>query len=193
LGFVEGARFFEQLVRAAIEATDGKHGTHYAFLTIYRSFDSDQKERFVGALSKASILNPLREYVAPLVLLYDECPVRFLGPPETVKSEEQLIHILKACVARHIDKYETPGIVLNGMILISRFLTKSISFSSDIDLPDLNAVIHSPGSKDAKRAAAFMRANALADHGMMNIDQAWARHFWNRGYELSPCEFNYDE
>jgi hypothetical protein len=193
LGFVAGARFFEQIVKAAIEATEGKHGNHYALLSLYRSFDSDQKERFVKALTQASILNPLREYVAPLVLLYDECPIRFLGPPETVKSKEQLLRNVKTCIELHVDKYETPGIVLNGMILISRFLTKSIHFSSNIELPDLNAVINRPGSEDAKRAAGFIRSNVLADFGMMNIDKTWAQHFWSRGYELSPCEFNYDE
>ncbi len=192
LGFVAGARFFEQVVAAATEVTEGKHGTHYAFLSIYCSFDNDQKERFASTLSKASLLNPLREYLAPLVLLYDDCPIRFLGPPETVISEGTLIKIMRSCIHRCLDKYETPGIVLNGMVLLSRLLTKTIHFSRDIVLPDFNAVIEKPESEEAKGAAGMMRANALAELGMLNLDKAWARYFWNRGYELSPCEFNYD-
>lgn len=132
---------------------------------------------------------PLREHLAPLILLYDECPVRFLGPPARVFSESTLLSTIKTCVGRHTDKFDTPGIVLNGMMLLSRLATKTISFSADINLPDFNAVINDPGSKEAKRAGGFMRANALGEFGMLEVDNSWARYFWNRGYELSECEF----
>lgn len=54
-------------------------------------------------------------------------------------------------------------------------------------LPDFNSVIDAPESDEAKRAAGFMRANAIGEFGMLEISDAWARYFWNRGYELSPC------
>lgn len=193
LGFVNGARFFEKVVAAAVEVTGGGVQTNYALLSIYNSFGPAQKDAFLRTLDARSLLQPLREYLQPLVILYDECPVRFLGPPETPKSREHLVKIIKSCVAHHIDKYETPGIVLNGMMLISRLITKTLKFSSDISLPDFNAVLNSPDSEEAKRAAGFMRANAIGEFGMLHIDASWARHFWNQGYELSSCEFDYTD
>jgi hypothetical protein len=190
IGFVGGAKLFEKVVAAAteIERTD-QQKTNYACISLYGSFNEAQKEAFLKGLSSRSLLVPLQEYLAPLVLLYDECPLRFIGPPSTVYSESSLVKLIRDCVSHHADKYETPGIVLNGMMLLSRLITKSIHFSSDIELPNFNAVIDAPGSEEAKRAAGFMRANAIGEFGMLGIDRAWAKNFWNRGYELSKCEF----
>ncbi|MFL6714141.1 MAG: hypothetical protein ACJ8LN_14640, partial [Sulfurifustis sp.] len=51
-----------------------------------------------------------------------------------------------------------------------------------------NAVIEKPGSDEARRAASFMRASAGAEWGALQIEDEWAKYFWNRGAELSPCE-----
>ena len=114
--------------------------------------------------------------------------LRFIGPPSTIISHEQLISKISACVEKYVDKYKTPGIVLNGAALLSRLVTRKIKFSADRELPDFNSVIERPESDEAKRAAGFMRANAIAEFGMLEISDAWAGYFWNRGYELSPCK-----
>jgi hypothetical protein len=190
IGFVPGARLFEQIVAAALQASKGRPPTNYALISSYRSFNKVEQQVFLHSLSTMSALDQLKEYLAPLVLLYDECPIRFIGPPETVTTENTLLAALRSSVERHIDKYETPGIVLNGMMLVSRLLTKTIHFSSEIVMPDFNAVVDSPGSEEAKRASGFMRANAMAELGMLNIGNDWARFFWNRSYALTPCELN---
>jgi len=150
---------------------------------------ADQKKRLNEVLDDNEFLEIVRNSIAPLNLLYDGCPLLFLGPPTEQYSSEELVALIKNCVGDTIDKYETPGIVLNGSILLSRLVTRKIKFPADMDLPDFNAVINSPDSDDAKRAAAFMRSNALMEFGMHKVDTSWAKYFWNRGYELSPCEF----
>ena len=100
----------------------------------------------------------------------------------------QLVDKISSCVEKHIDKYKTPGIVLNASVLLSRLVTKTISFPTDMDLPDFNSVIDTPDSEEAKRAEGFIRANAIGEFGMLQISDTWARYFWNRGYQLSPCK-----
>jgi hypothetical protein len=188
VGYVRAARILEKVFVATDEVKDPEQHGNFALASTFSLLESDQKQTLAAALEKEGVVDPIRNAVAPLTLLYDPFPLRFLGPPTDVINEKQLIERVRECVAKSIDKYETAGIVLHGAMLLSRLVTRKIRFPSDMDLPDFNAVITSPGSDDANRAAGWMRANALAEFGMLNIDKSWAQYFWNRGVELSPCE-----
>lgn len=189
IGYAPGARVIEK-VFLAVDAlkTEGQEG-NYALMSSFNKLTSKQKIEIVSSLRNEGVLELIQNAISPLVLLYDECPLLFMGPPVTPYSEEDLVSIIKKCVKKTIDRYETPAIVLYGAMLLSRLVTKSISFPSNMDLPDFNSVINSPGSEEAKRAAGFMRANGLAEFGMLKLQKTWAKHFWDRNYELSPCEF----
>lgn len=136
LGYVPGARLFEKIVLAAMEAAGEAPNRNYALLSEVAELNTVQRVSFMNTLSAEAMPEPLREYIAPLTLLYDGCPLAFIGPPEKVYREEQLIKSIRACVERHIDKYETPAIVLHGAILLARLVAGTISFSADIKIPD---------------------------------------------------------
>jgi hypothetical protein len=188
IGYVKGARFVEKIFIAANEIAAGETKENFAYASSYGMLDDSNKLALIDKLAPLGILDDLKNYLAPLVLLYyDEFPMRFIGPPSTVISNEQLVRRISLCVEKHLDKYETPGIVLNGSVFLYRLVTKTISFSADMKLPNFNAVIDAPESDEAKRAAGFMRANAIGEFGTLGISDRWARYFWNRGYELSPC------
>ena len=112
-----------------------------------------------------------------------------LGQPHRSHEREELVSVLKSCVGQIIDKYDTPGIVLNGAVLLSLLVTKRIFISEEIDMPDLNSIIDAPNSDEAKHAASFVRANALTEFGMREIEPTWAKYFWNHSLQLSACEF----
>ncbi len=102
-------------------------------------------------------------------MLYPGFGLSFLGPPPTSIPEEVLTQQMSDSVQHHLDKYETPGIVLNGSMLLTRLVAGTIKFSSTIEIPDFNAVVERPDSSEAKKAASFMRANALAEFGMLDV------------------------
>lgn len=136
-----------------------------------------------------SLLEPLRRYLAPLLLLYDEFPMKFIGLPDDCGPNEKLIEQISRCVGNHRNKYDTPGIVLNGAVLLSRLVTRKISLPAG--LPDFNAVIEQPDSDEANRAAGFMRANVLSEVGMLEISNKWAAYFWEKSYGLTPCRLEF--
>ncbi len=193
LGFIKGARFIEKIFLAMDELKKDDHKNNYVFASAYKLLDEDNKNIVIQKLKTIDVLEDLQNFIAPLTLLYDEFPMMFIGPPSVILSQDQLIKKISVCVEKHYDKYETPGIVLNGSILLSRLVTKKIHFPSDMKLPDFNAVIDNPDSKEASRAASFMRANAMAEFGMLGIDNSWAKYFWNRGFELSPCDLRSEQ
>ncbi|MCU7797533.1 MAG: hypothetical protein KZQ75_10415 [Candidatus Thiodiazotropha sp. (ex Myrtea spinifera)] len=189
VGYVRGAGIIEKVFLTVDTHKEKGQEGNFALLSSFNKLTTNQKIAITGELHGLGILDIIQHSVAPLVLLYNDCPFRFLGPPTTSYSQEDLIEILKQCTKKVIDRYATAGIVLYGSMLLARLVTKTIHFPADMDLPDFNSVINSPGSEEAKRAAGFMRANGLAEFGMMKINNKWAKHFWDHNFELSPCEF----
>ncbi len=181
-------RALEVVVEVTKEWPKPDKPTNYAVQSAYAGLTDDQKVELVDAWRRQRLLDNIRHALAPLVLLYDGFSLAFVGPPSSMISNEALIQRIKECVGKHLDKYETPGIVLNGAMILTRLMAGTINFAAHIDVPDFNAVIERPGTDEAKRAAAFMRANAMAELGMLDLGTDWPRYFWNRGAKLSPCE-----
>jgi len=193
VGYVPAARAIEKVFLAVEDIKDNEQHGNFALISSFNVLSDEQKISLNEKLAQEGVLELLQDSVAPLLLLYDNCPISFLGPPSTVYTNDQLVAAIKDGVGRVIDKYDTPGIVLNGAILISRLVTKKIHFSSEMDLPDFNSVIDSPDSDKAKHAAGFMRASALSEFGMLEVDTTWAREFWNNNIKISSCEFPTEE
>lgn len=193
VGYVRAARIIEEIFLAADEVRYSAQQGNFALISTFGFLNQEQKDKFKSAITEKGLLDLIRNSLAPLILLYDGCPLKFLGLPTVVFQKEELISSIKKCVGRAIDKYDTPGIVLYGAMLLSRLVTGKIHFPAGMVLPDFNAVIDSPNSEEAKLAAGFMRANALAEFGMLDVDSTWAKYFWNRGGELSPCELSDSE
>ncbi|MEP0821252.1 MAG: hypothetical protein HRF44_00245 [Ignavibacterium sp.] len=187
-----GYRFGADLLETIIELSKNwlKSGApiNYAMQIAYGGLSEEQKAEIVNEWRKREWLDDIQHALAPLVLLYDGFAMAFVGPPPSVITREGLILRIKECVKKHIDKYETPGVVLCGSLLLTRLMAGTITFARDIELPDLNAVVERPGSEEAKRAASFMRASAMTEMAMLDPPKYWPRYFWNRGAELSPCE-----
>lgn len=183
-----GARVLEAIVKSTKTWPKNNKPCNYALQAAYEELTPEQKTELVEALTSAGVIEDIRYAVAPLVLLYDGFALSFLGPPPTVIHREVLIQRIADCVRKHLDKYETPGIVLNGTMLLTRLLAGTIKFAAHIKIPDLNEVVERPDSEEARRAASFMRANAIGEFGMLELPPTWAKHFWNRGAELAPCQ-----
>jgi hypothetical protein len=193
IGYAQGARVVEHVVRAACQAVGQKPRGNYAPISQLATLCSSERSQFLKKLSDATDLEKFRQYLAPLILLYRNCPISFIGPPERVYQEAQLDRRMRACVAGCIDKYSTPGIAVIGSMLLSRLASGTMHFPKDMELPNFNSIFDNPASDDAKRAAGFIRASALADFGAMQLSNEWASSFWNQNFAISDCEFGNDE
>lgn len=192
-GYLRGARVIEQVFRCVEDLrTNEQHG-NFALMSTYRVFSASQKNELAKRLDHTGAASVIRVAIAPLVILYDDCPLNFFGPPSSVITEDELVARMRHCIGRTIDRYETPAVVLYGAMLIYRLVSKTINFPRDMELPNFNAVIEAPKSEEAKRAAGFMRASVMSEFGYLNLPKAWAKHFWNRSFAISPCERDQEE
>ncbi len=200
LGYIKGARLLEivfitineiignEVTEEKIHNTDNGTYENFAYISSFKKLDTDQKKQLQSSFAEKDVLKQLQNYLAPLVLLYDDFPMNFIGSPNEIIEEEDLIERISISVGKHRDKYDTPGIILHGSALLSSLVTQKICLPRDMDLPDFNAVVFAPDSDEAKRAAGFMRANVLGEFGMLEIKDQWAKYFWKRSYDLRPCK-----
>ena len=185
-GYRFGARTLEIVVEITKDMPIPEKSFNCALQISYADLSNDVKSTIVRHWDQEGMLETIRDAIAPLVLLYDGFSLAFVGPPSNVLSEEALINRISSSVANHLDKTETPGVVLHGTLLLTLLMAGTITFAQPI--PDLNAVIDEPDSDEARMAAAFMRSLAGAQWAMLEVPNDWARHFWNRNAELSDCE-----
>lgn len=191
VGYSPTARYIEKLIAAAmsIDQDGDLPPGNFSLVSQFGRFTDTQKAAFLCALEERSLLADIRGWLEPLTALYEQFPLNFIGLPETRLSQEKLVDTMKMCVGRYIDKQSTPGIALNGAVLLAGLASKKLHISDSIDLPDFDAVFDDPDSDAASRAAGFIRAHALSEFAMRSTDTEWPAHFWNRGIELSACEF----
>jgi hypothetical protein len=187
-GYHFGVRTLEAIVSISKDWPTSGRPNNYALHSAYAALTDGQKEALVAGLTGVGLIDDIRFALAPLAQLYDNFALAFLGPPSESIPRETLIRRIADTVSRHLNKYETPGIALNGAMLVTRLSAGTIKFSSQIEIPDFNSVFERPDSEEARRAASFMRAGAIGEFGMLDLPRAWAEHFWNRGGELTPCQ-----
>jgi hypothetical protein len=188
LGYIPSARIQEELFITANGIQNKELMQNLALISTYSSFTQEQKITLTDILNKKGILGKIQNAIAPLILLYNQCPISFFGPPENVYSKNELINRMKDCLRKTLNKYETPGIALYASMLMSRVVTKTIMFNSSMNLPDINSIFDSPNSEEAKLAAGFVRSSAMSEFGMLNLSPNWPKYFWNKNIQLSECE-----
>ena len=190
LGYSGAARFLENFFELVASACgDATPTGNMATASFYAQLTEVQRKIILDELEKIGAINNLRTWLEPLTSLYPSFPMAFFGTPVHQSSLENMTTEIKGCVGKYMDKHRTPGIMLNGAIMLSGLVSKKLHFSSDIDLPDFDSVIDNPDSDAAASAAGFIRAHALGEFGMRIVDGAWATYFCDRGIEISSCEF----
>ena len=189
-GYKRGLGILQKIVQIADTVVDKNN--HYSLVsaTCYSYFSDEQKSQFVEKLKEKEFLDYMQKCLVPLVLLYDEFPMRFIGVPSVVYNRSELVNIITLCVKKYTNKYNTPGVMLNAAATAGLWATNRIKYNKGITIPNIDAIIDNPKSKEAQKSAGHFRASAL---GIMfgynkNRDISWAKYFWDHGYVISSCE-----
>lgn len=191
LGYKDGLALCQALAVTAKAVHHSPKSINFALCSSYLQLSEEERAEIVRRSSEDNALDPLRSFIAPLVVLYKGFPLAFLGTNENPPSREELVSRLKHCIRRHIDKHELPGLVIQANVMYIRGMTGGLAFAKNIKVPDLNAIVSSPESEEAKRAGALVRSFVLCEV-MLPLKEgqgSWPRDFWNQGLQLDDCEF----
>jgi hypothetical protein len=177
-----GINLCEQTAKLAHEIYANEKHTNFALCSSFLGLEDRQREELVSRLQHQTLLEPIQLYLAPLILLYDNFPMSFLGVTQAKIDKETLIKRIKGGIQRYMDKYEKPGLILQSTTIYIRGITGGLLLNKDIEAPDLNSIIDNPESEAAKRAAGFVRSTVLME----------IMSFWNQGLQIDACEFGDD-
>jgi hypothetical protein len=191
LGYKDGLELCQTLAVTAKKVHQSKMNINFALCSSYLQLSEAERSEIVSRLAEAKALDRLTSCISPLVVLYKGFPLAFLGAGESAPGREDLVRILKNSIRRHIVKYEVPGLVIQAAVMYIRGITGGLSFPKNMKVPDLNAIVSSPESEEAKMAGALVRSFVLTEITLAGEDKkdSWARDFWNQGLHLDGCEF----
>jgi len=186
-GYIVGRDVLECMTTLEKSWTKLEKPLNFSLQSSYKELSDDQKSSILAAWAEKELLEKVQYAIAPLVLLYDDFALRFVGPPCSVVPEASLINRLERVVSSASDRYSTPGVMLYGALFMNNIMAGRMHISQEIDLPDFDAVIRDIDSAEGKRAASFLRASAMAQMSFASPPGDWADRFWARSYELIPC------
>ncbi|MDA8031616.1 MAG: hypothetical protein MPK62_10935, partial [Alphaproteobacteria bacterium] len=149
----------------------------------------EEKAMLREKFEEEGILNIIRDATHPLAALYANYPLKFLGPSETASSKNDLVLAVKKCVGRVRNSHGPESAILRAFSLLFLLCAGRYKIFQGLEKPDIDSIIHDPSSEAAERAMSRIRGETLIFFQMSNVDPSWAKHFWNRNFELSPCEF----
>lgn len=186
-----GINLCEKIAKLTHEIYASEKHANFALCSSFLRLEDRQKEELVSKLNDQNLLEQIQLYLAPLIILYDNFPMSFLGVTQNKIEKETLIKRIKKGIKRYMDKYNKPGLVLQAITIYIRGITGGLFLTKDIEPPDLNSIIDNPESEPAKRAGAFVRSSVLME--IMSSEgeplAKWADSFWDQGLQVDTCEF----
>ena len=186
-----GINLCEKMTKLVHEIYASKKHVNFALCSSFSLLEDRQKEELISKIDDQKLLEPIQLYLAPLIVLYDNFPMSFLGVTKNKIEKEILIKRIKEGIKRYMDKYEKPGLVLQATTIYIRGITGGLFLNKDIEPPDLNSIIENPKSEPAKRAGAFVRSEVLMEIMSSGGEPLakWPDSFWDQGLQVDACEF----
>lgn len=191
-GYKRGVEFATELGKIAFKHRGTDKHINFSLASAYDVLDVEAKRQIVHDSGASGILDPIRTAIAPLVVLYEGCPLAFLGPPEAARDRDALVGEIRTVVGSLFDKYETPGLVPLACVMYIRSVNGGLYFPKGMAIPNLNALVNEPESEEAKQAGSFVRAYAMCDLMVTKEGRTtdWPQSFWNQGLVIDNCRLH---
>jgi len=146
-------------------------------------------------LSEKNIIDSIRQAVIPFIRLYpQENPLAFLNDNTTKSTVEDDLNFVKEVISDNYDRTRFEAVITQAVILYSDIQTGRLKFTPNVMPPNIESIFSDFNSEEAKQAAASSRMNVsqLYMRYQNEIDDNWAKYFWNHGLDLEPVSNNID-
>ncbi len=190
-GYKEGADLSLSLAKATKEAT-GKI-EWYAPLSSFSALTKQQKGKIIEILKQEAKLDKLVVGLYPLLCLYPQFPLSFIGKVKKPNREEREIYLshMKSVLENQYDKRSKEATFTQANAIYICFVLGKLQVTSKSSLANFPEIENYPNSEESKKIAAAIRA---AINGFIGLDIAenmtnWPAYFWNRGLEIDKCEY----
>lgn len=193
-GYAHGAEISLTLSKAAIEARKGNESTE-CFITIssYSQLAVDQKNQIIDLLKANGYLDKYQVPLRVLDLYYPECPLNFIfgtkhNQPNQAKDD---LESFKKLLMLIFSRTSVEATFVQASAIYIAFITDKLKVVEGSVLAEFPKIQDYPKTEISKKIASMVRAtiNLLIGNEILHTSSTWPTYFWNRGYQLEPCEF----
>ncbi len=188
-GYHRGVELATELGKISFKHRGTDRHINFALASAFNALSPEARQQIVLDAEAAGILAPIRHAIAPLVALYEGCPLAFLGLPGDARDRDVLVGEIRTVVGSMFDKYKTPALVPLACVISIRMANGGCHFTNGVRPPDLNAIVDAPESEAAQHAGSSVRIYALNELMMTTEGRTsgWPKSFWNQGLVIDIC------
>ncbi len=200
LGVLNGQHGFERAMELAVSLAGASYRAHplpsaplwFGSTTAYGDLGQEQQAMILESQRSSGNLELLKEALRPFLVLYADCPLRFLleGAASSKDHIEELKKF-KPILATLFDRRGKPAMQMQAIAVHVGLSTGSIEAPKGSYLAKPQGVKDYPDTEESKKTASSVRAGLNGIFGGMlgGKPTRWAEYFWNRGLQLEPCDY----
>ncbi|MFC2026411.1 DUF5677 domain-containing protein [Chloroflexota bacterium] len=161
---------------------------YFAFVSSFDLLSTAQKQNLLQLLKDENYFDELSKSLSPLLQLYPECPLKFLDSQQEGSIQTQTISDFKRTLSKYYNRRAQPAMIIQSNVVYFAAICGKLHYLSDVQVPNIEAIISDFESEESKHACASVRAtvNGFFGHVSEKISDHWPRYFWNRGIQIEP-------
>lgn len=182
------------LAEAAIRAKSGApHSLSFVDTSSYAVLQESEWHEVHRVLIETDTLADIQLALAPLVHFYPECPFvhLFKDLPIEFPDEATALKSFKVVLESLYSKQDRAATLVQGTAVYIALVSGKVMLTASVSLGNLEALADYPQTDESQRVGASVRAmcNFLIGNSSEKSDTNWVEYFWDRGFELEPCDY----
>lgn len=193
-GLAYGVDLSLALAEAAIQAKpNAPNSLWFTDTSSYAMLQESEWHEIQRVLIESDKLSDIKRALVSLVYFYPECPYvhLFADIPEEPPDKVAALNNFKATLESLYGKQERAATLVQGTTAYIALATGRVALMESVSLGNLEALTDYPRTEESQKIGASVRAmcNFLAGNSLGTSDFDWSEYFWDRGFELEPCQY----
>jgi len=167
----------------------------FAFISDYRDINASQAEMIKRNLANEGVLNDLQSCLFPLISLYPKCPFGILFDDHSLDAykvnSDTALDTMKRVVRDCFNRQGLPATIVQTIAVYIMLVTGKLRVLQGVGFENPYVILDYPFTEESQNLASVVRStlNAVECEKSRNKN-LWCSYFWQRGYEISTCEFS---
>jgi hypothetical protein len=190
-GLKRGTELALCLAKAASSKANVARKPFFGLASAYLTFSDVERTSIVTSIGNGDDLVMLRVALEPLMRIYEECPLRFLGPPEVADVRLDGEARLRRTLSEMHDKTSVLGMRVLAASVYVALVTDKLKVMKGQGFEDFEKIADYPSSSVPDQLPGMIRATFGGLFGSeveLHPGPRWAVQFWRRGFAYSRCE-----
>jgi len=195
-GDAKGVALITSMTRLTRNCVHSDELQLFATISSFKNLKPDEQSCIHVELANTAELFELQKALLPLIMLYPECPLRFLySTKPTPELLEHNIERIKKIVQGLFDKTTKFAMMVQATGIWIAFDSGILKVAEGLALASFPEIEKYPETELSRKVASSIRASVfmLFHQPHYPADAEWPSYFWNHGLQIDKCYFPDEE